>query len=618
MNISEEIKSRLDIVDIVREYMPNLKPVGVNFTALSPFKREKHPSFVVSPEKQIWHCFSTGKGGDVFTFVMEIEGISFVEALRLLAQKAGVTLRREDLAAQSQRNKLLDIMEEAVNFYHKNLMEGSNAAWARDYLKKRGLDGETAAEWQIGYSAESWADLIDFLKKKGFSDKEILLAGLSIKKEGKNIFYNRFRDRIMFPICDVNGNTVAFSARINPKKEEVEKVGKYINSPETFLYNKSKILFGLDKAKQAIREKDLAIAVEGQMDVITAHRAGFKNVVAISGTALTSEQLNLLKRYSDNVALAFDMDEAGHMAADRGISTAFGMEVNIKVITLPFGKDPDEVIKKDPEGFKEAVKNARHIMEYYFDRVFTPLDLEKIGDRRKAIKVLLPTINKFKNRVEQDFWVKKLGEATGANELELREELAKIRPEREVKKEEEEGEEPEERLAREEMLSENLLALIIKFPAFFEYIIDHLTLDHIFGQFNKLFYKNLIIYYNNIVSNLASREEKSDIKIDYSNFRDWINSQKNGSQDNQLKLLDKLVVLGDRDFFDLEMDKVKNEIIKIEVALKESYLTSRKKEIEKLIAEQEKEGNIEEAKTLMEELKVLTDESRKILEEREE
>ncbi|MCK5320853.1 DNA primase, partial [Candidatus Parcubacteria bacterium] len=265
MQPSEEIKSRLDIVDVIREYI-QLQAAGVNFRAKCPFHREKTPSFVVSPEKQIYHCFGCGEGGDIFSFVMKMEGIEFVEALRLLAPKAGVALKKQNPEAASKRNKILDMLDLSRRYYHKIFLGEASARNAREYIKKRALSADTIEEWQIGYSLDSWDTVGKLLRAKGYKENEIFVAGLIVKSNKSNRFYDRFRGRIMFPINDVNGNTVAFSARISPEKEAVEKMGKYINSPQTPVYDKSKILFGLDKAKLEIKKEDLAIVVEGQMD----------------------------------------------------------------------------------------------------------------------------------------------------------------------------------------------------------------------------------------------------------------------------------------------------------------------------------------------------------------
>jgi DNA primase len=611
MQVSEEIKSKLDIVDVIREYVPNLKAVGVNFTALSPFNREKTPSFVVSPEKQIWHCFSSGKGGDMFSFVMEMEGVTFVEALRILAPRAGVELKRENPEVTSKRNRLLDILETAAIYYHKVFLEAPIAQPARDYIyKKRGLTEQTVLDWQIGYSPDSWDDLLNVLKKKSYTEMEILAAGLCIKKEGRNAFYNRFRGRIMFPICDINGNTVAFTARVSPEKEATETMGKYINSPETALYSKSKIVFGLNKAKMEIKSQGYAIVVEGQMDCISCHQAGFKNVVASSGTAFTADQLKLIKRYASNISLAFDMDAAGQLAADRGIREAFTAEMNMKVITIPDGKDPDELIRKDVGAWKKAVANAKHVMQYYFDKTFATHNILESEGKREAAKKILPIISRLPDLIEQDHWLRALAEKLQVSENALRETILKSkvvvkRPEVAVPARSIEA--PVlKRLTREENLTINLLALIVKFPTFFEYIINRLSMDHIFGVENKAFYRNLIIYYNDISGN----SEDGRAEINYQEFRNWLTSQKEGPENEGLfRLLDKIAILGEKDFFGLESDKAKNEVIKIVIALKESYLSVRKNEISRMIRELEGDGQTAEAIKLMEELKRLSDET---------
>lgn len=610
MQISEEIKAKLDIVDVIREYVPNLKAVGVNFSALSPFKREKTPSFIVSPEKQIWHCFSTDKGGDIFSFIMEMEGVTFVEALRILAPKAGVQLRRENPEISSKRNRLLDIMETAVIFYHKTFLESPLAQSARDYiLKKRGLSDATVMDWQIGYSPDSWDDLLNVLKKRGYTEMEINAAGLAIKKEGRNSYYNRFRGRIMFPINDINGNTVAFTARVSPEREAIEQMGKYINSPETALYSKSRVVFGLNKAKMEIKSLGYAIVVEGQMDCISCHQAGFKNVVASSGTAFTAEQLKLIKRYTNNLSLSFDMDDAGQLAADRGIREAFAAEMNIKVITLPEGKDPDELIRRDVEAWKKSVAGAKHVMQYYFDKVFAAYNVEESEGKREAARRILPIIGRLPDRIEQDHWLKRLAEKLQVGETALRETLAANRAKERkpaAPAAPTASAAPGRRETREEKLTQSLLALAIKFPTFFDYIVNRLNPDHIFGVDNKSIYRNLIIYYNDISGN----SENGRPVINYQEFRNWLSSQPDGLNNEGLfRLLEKTVILGDNDFYGLDSDRAKNEIIKIIIALKESYLALRRQEISRLIQESERDGRDDEAKKLMAELTSLANEA---------
>jgi len=610
MQPSEEIKARIDIVDLIREYI-NLQPAGVNFRAKCPFHREKSPSFIVSPEKQIYHCFGCGKGGDIFSFLMEMEGINFVEALRILAPKAGVTLKRQDPKLISERNRIMDIMDISRRFYHKTFLESPYAKNARDYLLERGLKNETIEEWQIGFSPDSWEVLVNFLKGKGFKENEIFLAGMIVKSEKSNRFYDRFRGRIMFPIMDVNSNTVAFSARVSPEKEESEKMGKYINSPQTPVYDKSKILFGLDKSKMAIKSEDLAIIVEGQMDVISAHQAGFKNVIASSGTALTREQIILIKRFTNNLAFAFDQDMAGINAVDRGMGIASQLEMNIKVIEVPDGKDPDECIRNNPDAWNLAVKKAKLMMEYYFDKYLRELDANDVEDKNKAVQLMIPKIYRLGNKIEQDHWLKKLGERMDIDESRLKEVLRKIKnPEPVVQKENDLPLAKPQIKTKEEKMSEILNALLIKFSPLLEYTLKYLDLEYLSGEENKGIYRKLILYYNNIIVNQG--QEKTSARDN--DFRNWLkgeneqNADLNSKPENQLNFFDKLVILGDEEFYNLDFEEAKNELIKILKLLKKEYLNKRMRELEKLIAQAEKESDANNLQTLMEEFKNLLNE----------
>lgn len=635
MNPSDEIKSRLDIVETIRDYIP-LKQAGMNFRANCPFHNEKTPSFMVSREKQIWHCFGCGKGGSVIDFVMEMEGVSFIEALKILAPKAGIKLERQDPKIASRRNRLLDILELSSKYYHKILTDGKQAQAARDYLEKRGLSDETIEEWRIGCSLDSWDDLLNFLKSRGYKDDEIFASGMSSKKEGTNRFYNRFRGRIMFPIFDINGNAVAFSARVSPEKEATEKMGKYINSPQTMIYDKSKILFGLDKAKMEIKKQDLAIIVEGQMDAITAHQAGFKNVVASSGTALTQEQVKLLQRYTNNLAFALDADAAGQMATDRGedvvynvdykeiesedrrgrmqkyIDPALSFNVNIKIIEIKNGKDPDECIRKNPGDWQKAVENAKPVMQYHFEKIFTGLDLAEVDNRREASKKMLTKISKLNNKIEQDFWLKKLSQKIDVAETFLREALDNSSKQ---KQNYARNQQPARTLSqsakqnREEMMSELLLALLVKFPIYIKHTSDYVGLDYLEGAAQRGIYKDLIMYYNKITDS-ESREFENAVKMDYQNIRDWLKNEAQESDiTNKLQILDRLALLADKDFSEYDQNSAKIEIINIINYLKKNYLSKRLKELSKLImrAEQENQGK-ELMSGLLEEFKSLTNE----------
>jgi DNA primase len=614
MSDSEEVKSKLDIVEVIREYVP-VKAVGANFQAVCPFHNEKTPSFVISPDKQIWHCFGCSRGGDVFTFVMEKEGLSFVEALRLLAPKAGVTLKHENPEKFSKRSRILDIMEIAGKYY-AHILKSVNGKVAKEYLVNRGLKEETIEDWRLGYSPDSWSSLYEFLKQRPlignkYSDEEIVAAGLAIKKEASGSsrgYYDRFRDRIMFPIWDVNNNIVAFTARVNPEKEKTEKMGKYINSPQTEIYDKSRILFALNKAKNAIRKLDFAIVVEGQMDAIACHNHGFANTVASSGTALTTEQITLIKRFTNNLALAFDMDSAGQMAADRGIKEALAQNMNLKVITLPYGKDPDDCLKNNPDDFKKAVEEASPMLDYYFGKISAGLDLNLLDNKISVRDKMFEMIDLVPNNSEQGYWLKKMSEELDFSEPDIREEFKKYQKAKkpDLNNAYNKNGKPEapasKPLVREELLSELLLSLIIKFPEFIGYCLESLDPEQTYPLDNSRFYKTLIIYYN-----------KSAL-FDYENFHKYLVENEAGLEN----LLDKLILLGEKDFYAHNHDEAKSEIIKIIVELKKYSYQKKIKQIEKAMLAAEREGNKEvgggeKMERLMDELKSATDELKKLI-----
>lgn len=423
---SGEIKDHLDIAEVIQEYIP-LKKAGANFKACCPFHNEKTPSFMVSADKQIWHCFGCGKGGDIFAFVMEMEGLEFVDALKMLARKAGVQLRAPaNPEQQSKRAKLLEILELTAEFFHQSLLKSKSGQAVRDYLTQRKVSAESIESFKLGYSPNLWDALSNFLHKKSYSDQDILDAGLIIKRENKSGFYDRFRNRLMFPIADGQGNIVGFGGRIMPGPDE-DQGAKYINSPQTVIYDKSRVLYGLDKAKSDMRRLDYAVIVEGYMDTLASHQAGIKNVVASSGTALTLEQINLIKRYTSNIILAFDMDLAGNEAAKRGIDIALTQGLNVKVATMPAGMDPDDCVKKDIKLWQKTLKGAKAVMEFYFETTFQGLDPNQVSDKKKATAALVPVIANLADEVEKAHYVQKLAQKLAVDEEIIYDYLAKIK-----------------------------------------------------------------------------------------------------------------------------------------------------------------------------------------------
>jgi DNA primase len=312
----EDIKARIDIVDFINESVP-LRQAGTNWKGKCPFHNEKTPSFMVSRDRGSWHCFGCSKGGDIFTFIQEQEGLDFPEALRLLAKRAGVELREYNKEEQTQRTKVLDVLRWVSRYYQEVFRKAADAEPARAYLKQRQVNEESLEDFGVGYAPAAWDTTYQALKKKGFSDDDIFQAGLTIKKDRGAGYYDRFRNRIMFPIQDVNGTVVGFSGRVLDALVDPNGPvpAKYINSPQTIVYDKGHVLYGLDKAKQEMKRAGRAVLVEGQMDCLMSHQAGVKYVVATSGTALTADQVGLLRRYTTNLVLAFDQDVAGAQAS---------------------------------------------------------------------------------------------------------------------------------------------------------------------------------------------------------------------------------------------------------------------------------------------------------------
>lgn len=418
----EEIKHRLNIVDVIGDYL-RLEKAGGNWRGLCPFHNEKSPSFMVSEEKQIWHCFGCQKGGDVFSFIMEMEGMEFREALKILAEKAGVELKTVNPKAVEKKNRAFEILELATKFYEFQLFDGPGKGKILEYLRGRGLNDETIKQFRLGYAPKGWRNMLDFLTKRGYGPDEIFEAGLIIKKEGVQAgdqgYYDRFRSRIMFPIAEYSGRVVGYSARVAPGEDESQ--AKYINSPETGIYHKSKILYGIDKAKAEIKHADFILLVEGNMDVIATSQLGIRNVVAISGTALTSEQVDILKRYTRNFRIFFDMDSAGEGATRKSIKMCLSKDVAVSVVELPSGKDAAELAKDDPAALKKAIDGARDAMEYVMERALGKFDKGTAHGKRMIAENVIEIIEEFQNGIEKSHWIKKLAEELDVEERTLTE-----------------------------------------------------------------------------------------------------------------------------------------------------------------------------------------------------
>jgi DNA primase len=365
----ERIRAANDIVEVISGYLP-LKRAGANFVALCPFHREKTPSFNVSPQRQIFHCFGCHKGGDVFSFVMAYENIGFLDAVRRLAERARIPIEWErgaETAARHLKDTLLEIHEQIAQRWHGCLLNDAAGQRAREYLAQRGVSAEAVKLFRLGYAPDAWDDTVNWARAKGYDLALVEKAGLIIRREKGEGWYDRFRGRLMFPICDERGRVIGFSGRVLVGDE---KTAKYVNSPETPLFNKSRVFFGLDKARPAILEAGCAIVCEGQLDLIACHMAGVKNVVAPQGTALTAEHARILKRYTEEVILCFDSDEAGQNAAIRSLDPLLASGLAMRVVVIPAPHDPDSFIRAHGgEAFRRLVAEAEGFFDFLLNRL---------------------------------------------------------------------------------------------------------------------------------------------------------------------------------------------------------------------------------------------------------
>lgn len=479
----EEIKGRLDVAEIIRGYM-KLEKSGVSLRGLCPFHREKTPSFFVSPTRQLWKCFGCGVGGDMFNFIMQIEGCEFKEALQILADKAGVQLKSFDPKIRSEKSRLYEICEKSCQFFEKQLAATSLGQEAKRYLLDRKINEGSISSFRLGFAPNSHNGLGDFLRAQGYSPAEIFKAGVSMHPPR-----DRFYNRIMFPIFDLNSQVIGFGGRVFFTKNQVpdKNLAKYINTPQTLLYDKSRVLYGLDKAKLKIRENDNCMLVEGYTDAIMAHQAGSENVAAVSGTALTEQQLDLVRRYTVNLVTCFDMDIAGDTATKRGIEIAQRKGFNIKVVLLPYGKDPAEIIPKNEGAWKKSVAEALSIGDFYFRTSFSKFDKKTAEGMKYISQIILPMIKRFPTQIEQSFWVQKLATEFNCLENIIWQDLEKIPDITYVQTasataNSEAASPPLAPRNKRDMLYERLLVLLMKYPTCVELLdkkdISLFTVEH--------------------------------------------------------------------------------------------------------------------------------------------
>lgn len=418
----QEIKERLSIVDVISPYV-KLEKSGLHMRGRCPFHNEKTPSFFVSPERGTFHCFGCGKGGDVFTFIQDIEGLTFPESLKQLADRAGVVIPKEGNVHREKEpdnTQVYRALELATKYYELVLQKFPDAL---EYVRGRGVSDASIASFRIGFAPDGWRNLSTFLSSKGISEDVQEKAGLAIKSQKG--FYDRFRSRIMFPIMNPQGKVVGFSGRIFGDTSADPTVAKYVNSPETIVYNKSRILFGYDKAKQAIARERRAVLVEGQMDLVLAHQAGTNEAVAVSGTALTSYHLSMLKRFTDSLVLCFDGDQAGMKASERAVGLAYEAGMDVSVIRMPKGVDPADMIKEDESTWRDALKHPKHFIEMYTEVLREATTDDRMFKKEVTTRVL-PYVARLKSAIDRAHFISLLARRLGVGEEVVAEDLRRI------------------------------------------------------------------------------------------------------------------------------------------------------------------------------------------------
>ena len=479
--LKERIREANDIVDVINGYFP-LKRAGANFMALCPFHREKTPSFNVNPAKQIFHCFGCHKGGDVFTFVQEYENLSFMEAAKRLAERARIPWEWERGAADpeqgSKKERLYKIHQELTRRWHQLLLNDEQGKPGRDYLSKRGISDLAVEQFQIGFAPERWDDTVNWARSKGYEEAFLEQTGLVTRKEGSQHFYDRFRKRLMFPIADPYGRVIAFSGRVI---DDSERGGKYVNSPETLVFKKSQVLFGLDKARRAASEAGMMVVCEGQLDTIACHVNGIKNVVAPQGTALTAQHARVLKRHVPEVVLCFDSDGAGQKAIQRSFDDLLAAGVAVRVATLPRPHDPDSYIREEgTEAFQRLIHEGVGYFDYLLEFLGAQHDRGGDSGRRAIVQTMSASVNLTGDAVLIDTYAQKTSQVLGVSVDAVRREFSKGKTSPAVETfEPEEADRVEEEMPRPSALEFWLLKLIVgtSEESLLEWLFQHLDMD---------------------------------------------------------------------------------------------------------------------------------------------
>lgn len=616
MDPKEQIKRRVNLKELIGEYL-ELKPSGTTgYKALCPFHQEKTPSFHVSDDKNIWHCFGCGEGGDAFSFLMKMEGMDFPEALRHLGKRVGVKIKRFDSEKSNKRQRMIEINELAEKFFRKVLTDSNRAEAAREYLSSRGIDDDLQLRFGIGYAPDSWEALVKFLRKRGFKEKEGVEAGVFLEKQSGTGVIDRFRDRVMIPIRDRHGDTVGFTGRIMPGNDD-EKAPKYMNSPSTPVYHKSKILFGLDTARQAMKREGEAVIVEGNLDVVASHKADVENVVASSGTALSEDQIALLQRYTDTLIFTFDADAAGFKAARRGIRLAIKAGCDVRVAELPpdAGKDPDDAVQKDPQIWVDAVSDTVPVLRYLIHQITHDKDLSNVDNKRAISKIILPEIAAIPDPIERDYWIQEIADLLHVDADAIRRTInKKSRSKKHGQKRSgthrrngpgptqqtasSDQREQEER-TREEQTAIELLGFFIQQPKMRERIAEKMEEDWVPGEPLKRLYKATVFTYYQKHSNDPSAKDL------FSEVKSRITEQQGSTETELTSLLGLATLRGEQNAENIPSGEQAGYVMQLIDILKQSFVRKKRKRIESEMRRAEKAGDTDTVKKLVQQFNKL-------------
>jgi DNA primase len=585
MDQLDEIRSKIDIVSLVSEYFP-IKKAGRNYKAACPFHGEKTPSFMVSPERQIFKCFGCGEGGDIFGFVMRMEGMEFGEALKMLAKRAGVKLASYKPSLQEdEKERMFQVNHLAAEFYHYILTSHLAGKKALAYLLDRGIKMEAIKTFKIGYAPALWQSLQKYLvSKKNYKTEDLTKAGLVTRNFKGEVDF--FRDRVMFPLRDHRGNFVGFAGRVVGAWDETGAKGpKYINTPETLVYQKGNLLYGFETTKNAIKAKNQAIIVEGELDLISSYQAGIENVVAIKGSSLTEFQAKLIKRFCENMALALDMDTAGDKATWRGIEIADKEGLNIRVVRLPEGKDPDELARKSPEALIKAIEEAIPAYDFFLDSAFSKVDPSSPEGKKKIGSEVLPIISKISDEIVKAHYLKKMAKKLGVPEEAISEQMKKIAAEKEISAEKTTIVEAEkESGSRREMLEKYLLIL------YFQGKKEHLLFEE---KINRLIKTPSLTRIMQVLADKAEKKKFSSTEFAKSLPPELVEIF------NSFYLWDLGEKVEDDDWFVKEEEKTLFELGKLD-------LKEKVQEVAREMARAEEEGNTDKLTKLEEEFRMLS------------